>query len=383
MGVMQPVSELEVDLGALEQNVRAFRRVLAPRTELCAVVKADAYGLGAGPVTRRLESVGVRWFAVYNLPQAEAALGAGLRGELLVLMPADGLPAEGAVIDAARDGRLHLAVHGMEQVASIERSVGVLRLKLPVHVEVDTGMRRGGQLPAEAEQLVARVRSSRSLALRGIFTHASSADEEGATTDEQLTEFQSVVRRACPDDAGVIVHFANTWATIAGPRYHQSMVRVGLGLWGYPSAGTWEVARKAGVELKPVARWVSRVAHAKTVPAGVSVGYNQTFHTKRPSRLGIVPVGYADGYPLLLSNKGVVRVGGERVPVPVLGRVNMDQLIVDLTDAPGVEIGAEAELISNDPGAPNAMHRLAALAQSHPYEMLCRISTRVPRKYVG
>jgi alanine racemase len=160
------------------------------------------------------------------------------------------------------------------------------------------------------------------------------------------------------------------------------MVRVGLGLWGYPSADAWEAATKNGVRLQPIARWVSHLVHVKDVPANSPVGYGQTFHTHRATRIGIVPAGYADGYPLLLSNRGMVRVGPNLIPAPLIGRVNMDQIIIDLTEIPDAKSGDSVELISNDPLAPNAMHRLAELAQSHPYEMLCRISSRVPRVYL-
>jgi alanine racemase len=168
---------------------------------------------------------------------------------------------------------------------------------------------------------------------------------------------------------------------MADKRYHHQMVRVGLGLWGYPSAGTWAAGNNS-VRLRPVAKWISHIVHIKAVPAHSAVGYGQTFHTTRPTRIGIIPLGYADGYPLLLSNRGIVRIGPNLHPAPIIGRVNMDQIIIDLTDIPLASIGTLAEIISDDPDAPNAMHRLAELAQSHPYEMLCRISTRIPRKYM-
>jgi alanine racemase len=166
------------------------------------------------------------------------------------------------------------------------------------------------------------------------------------------------------------------------------MVRVGLGLYGY---GPEQMPDGAGLieasQLRPAVRWVSHVAHLQEFPAGSSVGYGRTRMLRRDSRLAIVPVGYADGYPLSLSNKGVVSFpelnwDGRPWPAPVIGKVNMDQLIVDVTDVPGIALGAEAELISADPKAPNALPRLAESAESSCYEMLTRIASHVPRRHV-
>lgn len=373
---MEPNSILEVDLGALAQNVRTFQRLLSPGVKLCAVVKADAYGLGAVPISKRLEKVGVDWFAVYDLAQAEAILNAGISGSVLVFMPVmEGLDS-GSILAALKGGRLHLTLHNDQQRQSLKSIASRLGVRIPVHVEIDTGMSRGGLLPGDAAKLINAVTLSRELTLAGVLTHLSSADTDQNVTAEQMRVFDGIVGGLPPE---VIHHLANTWATLADQRYQEGMVRVGLGLWGYPSLGQWI----NGVRLTPIARWMSRIVHMKEVPMGTYVGYNRGFCTKRQTKIGIVPVGYADGYPLLLSNQGVIRVGAKLQPAKVIGRVNMDQLIVDLTDAADAQIGSLAELISNDPAAPNSMHQLAMQAQSHPYEMLCRISERVPRKYLG
>jgi alanine racemase len=371
-------SVLEIDLSALAENVRQIRTFLSPGTRLCAVVKADAYGLGAARIAPELERLGVGWMAVYDPPQAEEILRAGVSGNILVLMPVMEIEAGPPLESAAKAGRVHWTVHSMEQLRALAAMGKQWGIALPVHVEIDTGMSRGGQLPEAAKELISEIGKTPNVSLAGVFTHASSADTDAECTATQAAAFD----RAIADvPARVVHHLANTWATLANKRHHRGMVRIGLGLWGYPS-GTWESAERNGVHLRPVVRWVSSIVHVKNVQAGSDVGYNRTFRTSRPTRIGIVPVGYADGYPLLLSNRGVVRVGPALQPVPVIGRVNMDQLIVDLTDAPTVGLESIAELICNDPTAPNAMHKLAEMAQSHPYEMLCRISPRVSRRYL-
>jgi alanine racemase len=376
---MTPNSLLEINLTALAENVRQIQAFLSPGTELCAVVKANAYGLGAAIMAPELQRLGVNWQAVYDPFQAEEILQAGVSTNILILMPMMDIDPDSLLAVAAKARRIHCTVHGVEQMRSLAEAAKRLDVMLPVHIELDTGMSRGGQLVGSVNQLIAAIRSSPNLLLAGIFTHPSSADSDAECTEKQLADFD----RATVDlPKSIIHHFANTWATIADKRYHRQMVRVGLGLWGYPSAGTWTTVEHNGIRLRPVARWVSRIVHIKNVSADCAVGYGQTFHTTRPTRIGIIPLGYADGYPLLLSNRGIVRIGPNLQLVPLIGRVNMDQIIVDLTDVADVSIGTKAEIISDDPTAPNAMHKLAELAQSHPYEMLCRISTRVQRKYL-
>jgi alanine racemase len=376
---MTPNSLLEINLTALAENVRQIRAFLSPGTELCAVVKANAYGLGAPVIAPELQRLGVNWQAVYDPFQAEEILQAGVSANILILMPMIEIDPSSQLAVAAKAGCVHCTVHGIEQMHRLAEAAKRLNVVLPVHVELDTGMSRGGQLVGSVDQLIEAIRSTPTLSLAGIFTHPSSADSDAKCTETQLADFD----RATVDlPKSIIHHFANTWATIADKRYHRQMVRVGLGLWGYPSAGTWAAAEQNGIRLRPVARWVSHIVHVKDLPAKSPVGYGQTFKTARPTRIGIIPLGYADGYPLLLSNLGIVRTGPNLQPATLIGRVNMDQIIIDLTDAPLATIGTKVEIISNDPAAPNAMHKLAELAQSHPYEMLCRISNRVLRKYL-
>jgi alanine racemase len=253
-----------------------------------------------------------------------------------------------------------------------------------VHFEIDTGMSRGGMSIAQADDLLAALPIHRYTKLAGVFTHPTSADCDGAATAAQFNRFDNLLSRHA-DHLGpdVRVHFANTPAAMRSSRYHGNMVRLGLGLLGYASEKLRnESDMAAPPELKPVMRWTSSIVHQLEVPAGTGVGYHGTHVTDRATRLGVVPVGYGDGYPLGLSNVGVVRVGSDLAPAPVRGTVNMDQITVDLTDLPEVGLGDAVELIANDASAPNSLDAVARAAGSCCHELLCRLSGRLQRRYV-
>lgn len=379
---MTAKSILEVNLAALANNVQQIRSFLSPHTQLCAVVKANAYGLGAARIAPELQRLGVTWQAVYDPEQAEEILTAGVTANVLILMPVTEIDPGTHLAAAANAGRIHFTVHSLDQAKMLSASAQKLNIQLPVHIEIDTGMSRGGQLPHAANELITAIKKIPHLHLAGIFTHPSSADDDPVFTDQQLADFHQALNQS-PEisNSPLIHHFSNTWATLANKKYHLNMVRAGLGLWGYPGAATWQTAEQNGIRLQPIARWLSHIVHIKDVPANSPVGYGQTFHTQRPTRIALIPTGYADGYPLLLSNRGIVRIGSALIPAPLIGRVNMDQIIIDITDVPHASVNDTVELVSSDPQAPNALHKLAPLAQSHPYEMLCRISPRIPRVY--
>lgn len=388
---MLPTSRIEVDLATLDHNLNQWRKLVdrgGQGCTVCPVIKADAYGLGAVQVARRLAAAGVKLVAVYCMQQAADLAAAGIPISVLVLAPADEVSRTDVVYRAIVAGRLHLTVHSLDQLDHIESIGTMFGSTLPVHVEVDTGMCRVGMPSEEVDGVLAEIERRRYVKLAGIFTHTASADDDAEFTDLQLERFDEVLRRnARHITPQVSVHFGSTAAGLRDRRYHHTMIRVGLGLFGY-APGMNEIRHEAAVDqppdLRPIVRWTSRIVHVTDAPAGVPVGYNGLFRTTRPSRLGVIPVGYADGYPLSLTNKGIVRVGPDLIPCPVRGQVNMDQIIIDLTDHPDPTAGVntEVELIARDPKAPNALPRLAELADSSCYEMLCRLSNRVQRRYV-
>jgi len=313
---------------------------------------------------------------------------------VLLLSPLRRLSRTDALYRPAVAERLHLTIHdpqGLDEADRIGRDFGI---RLPVHLHLDTGMSRMGLTRAQFDDALAGWSARRSLRLAGVYSHLATADDKPEFAYEQLDRFE----RAVADHAdrlppGVCLHLSNSFGMLRDPRFHLDMVRPGLGLYGYaadllaPGPVLGDVPR-----FEPVARWMSRLIHAGDYPRRTPVGYGSTHKLKRPSVLGTVPVGYGDGYPLLLGNKAQVRVlpdapGASPFLARVLGRVNMDQLVVDLTDAPDTDprglTGSVVEVYSDDPAAPHSVTALAKLAKSHPYEMLCRVAGHVPRRYVA
>ncbi|MFO0826916.1 MAG: alanine racemase [Phycisphaerales bacterium] len=399
-------SVLEVNLSAIDHNVLAVRRLVGADCRLCPIVKADAYGLGAARVARRLATSGADMVAVYSLPQAAelgaaTAVAAGLPIPTLVLMPVSEIRRGDETARMLVSGRLHLTVHDAAQLAAIEAIADDFATRVPVHIEVDTGMSRGGARPEDAAKLIERIATGSRCDLKGVFTHFTNSRVDRAATDAQIERFDAMLQ-ACdaliPGECSV--HVASTYALFRARRYHRSMVRFGLAWSGFGldelEAGELELA---GDLLRPCLRWRSRVVQVKRIPVGTSVGYGSRWTATRPSVIGLVPVGYADGFPVFrpgaASDGDVQKIavlrdtpkGIVREYVPVVGAVNMDQITVDLTDVellgqPNDGVGMTVELITPDAAAPNHLPRLAARSGMIPHEMLCRIHPRIPRMYV-
>lgn len=388
-------SRLEVDLSAVEHNVGVVRRTIGPAVGLCAVLKADGYGLGSVRLGRRLAIAGVDMCAVYTPDQARVLLDAPLPSDVpvLVLMPVRELDRSDPIYRALLTGQVHLTLHdkaSYEAVADIAKNQG---LTIPVHVEVDTGMSRGGASPEEAFELITLAAANPRLRVAGVFTHCASADSDPVQTARQASAFDALLDRAAsllPRDC--VAHQASTFGAFRATRLHRSMVRVGLALLGYAGEeyadpDCVELIAQAA-ELRPCVRWVSRIVQTKWIEAGTPVGYGGTWRAKRRSRLGLIPAGYADGYPRALSNRarvGVELAGGVKAYVPQVGTVSMDQITVDLTDLPesGLGVGAWVELVGNDRSAPNHLPALAKAAGTITHDLLCRIGPRVTRHYVA
>lgn len=384
---MSIASEIQVDLQRLAHNVAVIRRLIGPNVELCCVIKADAYGLGAGRVARWMDHLPVDLLAIYTLDQAEQLCRANISKPMLVLMPIHDVPRPGPVYRAVVSGKLHCVVHDLAHLNHLIALADSIGCRLPVHLEVDTGMSRGGANVADVREMLERIAGTRAVELHGFFTHFSSAEMDAEATAAQLSIFNALVAELgalIPESCRL--HAANTHAMLRDPRFHLDMVRVGLGWTGYgPEALAGEVRLAAGDALQPIITWTSRLVHTKWIEPGTSVGYGRTWQAKRRTHVGLVPVGYADGYPVALSNNAVVRVqvGSQWIEAPVIGRVSMDQLTIDLTDltAPGVGVGATVELIGADPSAGNHLPRLAQLAGVQPYMLMCGLSSRISRVY--
>ncbi len=355
-----------VDPAALTANARALRGALADGVRLMAVVKADGYGHGAVTAARAALAGGAEWLGVALPEEGEALREAGISAPILVLGLATLEGAEASVrlglsqtvCDAA-------GIHALSDAARAQGKIAAAHLKL------DTGMGRLGARDAtEAAALADAIRSDKHLALEGIFTHFACAD--GDTLDftrAQQRRFEDMLARI--DSTGVLIHAANSAATLRCPALRYDMVRCGIALYGAPPVS-------ADLPLQPAMRWVTRAAYVKQIKAGESVSYGATFTAQRATRVMTLPVGYADGYRRSLSGRAQVLVRGQFAPV--IGRVCMDQCMVDVTDIPGAAVGDEVVLLGAQGDQCIAADQLAAWMDSIAYEALLSPSARVPRR---
>ena len=382
---MTPTSYLEINLKQLAANLGGYRD-LHNNTPVCAVVKADAYGLGLGPVTQTFIEQQIDMLAVFSPEQAVELLAINPPCPVLILMPTTALPDHSAVVDAVKNGRLHLSIHHQEQLPILSSIAKKHNAIIPVHLYIDTGMSRAGLSAKNLDIVVEQLADHGNLKLAGVYTHFSSAEDDAEFTElQQNMLFELLAKHKGQIGEDIIIHTANSYAALRDNKYTNKMLRLGLGLYGY-APQTMEPESMEVDRIRPVVRWMSQIAHVDEYEAGKTVGYNRTYTLERKSRLGMVPVGYGDGYPTTLSNKGTVRVllrDGEFVEAAIRGRVNMDQITIDLTELPGdVGVGSEVEVYSNEIGPANALHKLADLAGHNCYEMLCRLSDRIERRYI-
>lgn len=359
-----------IDLAALAHNLAIVRRHLPSPCEILAVVKANAYGHGAAAISKRLIQLGVPRLGVATIQEGIVLREAGLRAPILVMGAL--LPNQLPDLLAAE---LTPVVHEREiadRLATLARSRPE---PYPVHIKVDTGMGRLGLAPDQVLPLLQSSSFKGPLKAEGLMTHLADADSQDPDyTNMQIVRFRSVVSQA--EAAGLsipLLHVANSAAILCYPSAHFSMVRPGLMLYGYQSSPA------SPAELKPILTLSTKVVQVRNLPQGESVSYGRSHRTSRPSRIAILPIGYADGYNRLLSNRGQVLIKGRRAGI--VGRVCMDMTLADVTDIPDVMTGDEAILIGRQGDAQISAADIAAWLETIPYEVLCTIGPRVPRVY--
>ncbi len=359
----------EVDLDAIRDNIRALR---PPSSELMAVVKADGYGHGAVEVARAALGAGATWLGVALVEEAMELRNAGIDASVLVLSESP----PGSAPDMIGDDITPTVYTDGGVDALVEAGRGVGR-EPPIHVKVDTGMHRAGLYPPE--ETVEFVKRAVRLGCRfdGLWTHFAKAEDDEATTRRQLEAFLAVSDRL--EAAGLrprYRHTANSAAAILYPETHFDLVRIGVALYGLdPGNG---LAARAGI--RPALAWRSAVSAVRRLPAGEAVSYGHHYRLDRAATVATVPVGYADGYPRILSSRADVLIGGRRRRIA--GTITMDQLMADCGDDP-VEPGDEVVLIGRQGDEEIAVGRLALLAGTIDYEIACGIGSRVPRAYLG
>jgi alanine racemase len=357
----------EIDLGALRHNVAAARGQLAAGVKVMAVVKANAYGHGLGPVAEAL--VGhVEMFGVANVTEAEELRGHVPEAPVFILGPA--LPDERARIAAAR---FVPAISAVEEARAYAALAGAQ--PLTVHLALDTGMGRAGILEEDAVAVALEILALRGLTVTGLASHLPVADEDDAFTREQLVRFHRVVEELrALGIAQPVVHVENSAGIIAYPAQAGDMVRAGLMLYG--SAPIPEFQTK----LRAVMTWKTRITLIRDMPAGHGISYGRTFITPGPMRIATLGVGYADGYQRHLTHSSAeVLIGGRRCPM--LGRVTMDQILVDITALPNVNTGDEVVLMGRQDGEEIFAAELANKAGTIAWEIFTGVGRRVERVY--
>jgi len=363
----------EIDLAALERNLKLIRASLPPHMRYVAVVKADAYGHGLHHVAARLMHAGADLFAVANISEAAALRELGPGWPILILSPL--LPGEEP---ALVDHDLAATVSSQDEVDRFDAAARAAGRTLSVHVKIDTGMGRAGVWHQEASALLEKLSAARHLKLAGVFTHFASPDDDPAFTAEQRQRFLAALGRVpALNLADLFVHADNSAGigTLPGASPFNA-VRVGLlqfGVLPHPHS------LLAQVHTEPVFSFHTRVALVKRLPAGTSISYGRTHVLARDSIVAILAAGYADGLPRAASNRGAVLIQGRRCPI--LGRITMDQTVVDVTDLPDVTGGEQATLVGRQGRQEITLTEFSQAADTIPWETLTSVTKRVPRIY--
>lgn len=367
----------EVSLDALRDNYRAIKKHVGDAVTLCAVVKADAYGHGAPACARALESEGAHWFGVTGTEEAIALRQAGIKSRLLLMTGIWKGEEDEVVADY-----LTPIVWERWHVERLETAAAKKKMVLSVHLKIDTGMTRLGVSKEMLPAVCTAIAASPHLLLEGVSTHFATVRDPEQTRKQSALFEDAVAILAAAGLRPALIHMANSAAILARSETWKTMIRPGIALYGYSrlrAVGATQ-SKEAPAPLRPVLAWKTRVIAVKDVPAGQAIGYGGTFVTQQPSRIAVLPVGYADGFHRLLSNRGRVIIRGEFAPVA--GRVSMDLTTIDVTAIPGIEPGDEVILLGQSNGKSIDASEHARLCETIPYEILCSVSKRVPRVYV-
>ncbi len=364
---------VEIDLPAIDRNVGRIKQALPPHVRYVAVVKANAYGHGMPEVATRLLQAGVDCFAVANVAEAAMLREIGHDADILLLSPT--LPSE---LPRALALGLDITLNSLAEAQALAAAVLKSGIKAKVHVKVDTGMGRAGVWHEHAAELFTFVQSDSRFEWRGVYTHFSDADSDANHTAGQRAIFLKLLERIpVAVRAGLMIHADNS----AGLESFSASapfnaVRVGLMQYGLPpSLGSF----LASLRPEPVLSFHARVVLVKDLPAETAVSYNRTKTLTRSTRVAIVAVGYGDGVPTAASNRGHFLVRGQRCPI--LGRVTMDQTIVDVTDVPSVAVGDIATILGPQGAERITVAEFCAWADCIPWEALCTLTQRVQRVY--
>lgn len=374
----------KIDLDAIRYNLESMRKNIPDGTKIMAVIKTDAYGHGAVPIAQMLEDVDYIWgYATATAEEAFELRDNGVKKPILILGYTFPYAYERMLSENIRPTvfRLDMAKE-LSDCGEKLLEKGVISEVPAVHIAVDTGMSRIGITPDDkGTEFIKEVMKLKGISIEGIFTHFARADEKDLSNAKEREKVFADFVKNTEDKTGIkflLKHCANSASIISVPESSMDMVRAGVTMYGmWPSD---EVPRDI-IDLRPTMELISHIVMVKEVPANTPVSYGGTFVTEKPTRIATIPVGYGDGYPRSLSNKGFVLIRGKRACI--LGRVCMDQFMVDVTDIPDASEGDEVVLIGRDKSSGDEITAefLGDLSGRFNYELTCDISKRVPRVF--
>jgi len=363
----------EIDLDAIDHNVRAFKRHIGENVRYIAVVKANAYGHGAAPVARAALRAGAEMLAVSRTIEGVALRKAGIQAPILLM---GYTPPGGA--EMAAEWRLTPSLMTFEAAQALSQRGEALGYRIPVHIKIDTGMSRYGLLPEESPDFLKAISGLAGIELEGLFTHFATADAANQTQARlQLAVFERTLREVRQAGFHIpIIHAANSAAAMRLPEARFDAVRVGIGMYGLDPSSEWQPV----FDIRPALCLKSRVSRVRDLPAGSGVSYGRTYVTEKTTRAALVSVGYGDGFHRLLSSRGSVLIRGRRAPI--IGRVCMDQFVVDASDIPQVEQDDEVVIVGKQGDVRIRAEEVAALAETINYEVTTSLLARVARVYL-
>jgi len=359
----------EINLSNLTHNLNQIKKMLALKTRIMVTIKADAYGHGLIPVAKRLVSDGVDFLGIASIDEGIKLRNAGVSLPVLIL----GLILK-KDIEPVFKYRLTATVCDEELALSLNNKARNYGKPINVHIKVDTGMGRIGVLHPDAQKLVKKIHKLKFINIEGIFTHLALADMNKKFTLHQIDLFNDLIQGLNKDGINIpLVHAANSMGVIDYKISHFNMVRPGLVIYGlYPK-------ENLKIDLKPVLSLKTRVIFIKGVPSGFGISYGHDYITKKQTRIATLPIGYGDGYPRNLSNKAPVLIGGRRFNI--CGKICMDQIMLDVGDS-AVKTGDEVVLIGSQGKNKITAEELARISGTIPYEIVCGLSSRIPRIYI-
>ncbi len=362
---------VEIDLVALTHNIKQLKNILSPNTQLMAVVKADAYGHGAIAVSQTVLQAGASWLGVATIPEGIELREAGIEAPILVL----GATYTTEQVKAIAHWHLQPTICTVKQALIFSEFLATLHQSLSVHAKLDTGMSRLGTPWQEATEFVQLIQRLPNLKLASVYSHLATADSPDQTIMlQQYEKFEKAIAQI--KIAGINpdrLHLANSAATLANPSLHYDLVRVGLANYGlYPAPHLQTI-----IHLKPVMQVKARVTQVKTIEAGTGVSYGHKFVAEQQTQIAVVGIGYADGIPRNLSNKMQVLIRGKFVPQ--VGSVTMDQLMLDVSAIPDLEVGEVVTLLGKDGDNQISADDWAEILGTISWEILCGFKHRLPR----